>query len=108
MLSEYTEVLTRSKFNFDYWLVNDFLEFIKNNGEYIVAESQNIKFIDEEDKIFYDVFKTSKAEYIITGNIKHYPQEKNIILPKDFNKINLFPKESRFPKPGTMRRKFSF
>jgi putative PIN family toxin of toxin-antitoxin system len=87
ILSEYTDVLTRSRFNFNVELVNDFLEFIKNNGEYIVAESQKIKFTDEDDKIFYDVYKSSEAKYIITGNAKHYPQEKNIITPKEFIKI---------------------
>ncbi|GHT70510.1 hypothetical protein FACS1894110_22180 [Spirochaetia bacterium] len=61
ILSEYTDVLTRSKFNFNKELVNDFLEFIKIYGEYIVAESQDIQFIDEDDKIFYDVFRSSDA-----------------------------------------------
>jgi predicted nucleic acid-binding protein len=31
IFSEYTDVLTRSKFNFDNDLVNNFLEFIRNN-----------------------------------------------------------------------------
>ena len=86
IFSEYTEVLTRSKFDFDLELVNDFLEFVKNTGEYIVAESQKIKFTDEDDKIFYDVYKSSEAEYLLTGNAKHYPQEKNIITPNEFKK----------------------
>ena len=84
ILSEYTEVLTRAKFGFNAELVHDFLEFIKNNGEYIVAEVQKIQFNDEDDKKFYDVYKSSEAEYIVTGNIKHYPQEKNILTPKEF------------------------
>ena len=87
ILSEYTEVLTRSKFNFNIELVNDFLEFIKNNGEYIVSESQKILFTDEDDKIFYDVYKSSDSEYIVTGNVRHYPQERNIITPREFIEI---------------------
>ncbi|GHV76840.1 PIN domain-containing protein [Spirochaetia bacterium] len=87
ILSEYTDVLTRSKFNFNRELVNDFLEFIKTYGEYIVAESQDIQFIDEDDKIFYDVFRSSDTNYIITGNKKHYPKEKNILLPREFKEI---------------------
>ncbi|GHU21713.1 PIN domain-containing protein [Spirochaetia bacterium] len=87
ILSEYTDVLTRSKFNFNKELVNDFLEFIKIYGEYIVAEYQDIQFIDEDDKIFYDVFRNSDANYIITGNKKHYPKEKNILLPREFKEI---------------------
>ncbi|GHV33583.1 PIN domain-containing protein [Spirochaetia bacterium] len=92
ILSEYTDVLTRSKFNFNKELVNDFLEFVKIYGEYIVAESQDIQFFDEsdrrsDDKIFYDVFRSSAANYIITGNKKHYPKEKNILLPREFKEI---------------------
>jgi putative PIN family toxin of toxin-antitoxin system len=79
IFSEYTDILTGSKFNFDNDLVNNFLEFVRNNGEYIVAESQDIQFDDKDDKIFYDVFKSGDAEYLITGNKKHYPQEENII-----------------------------
>ncbi|GHU71655.1 PIN domain-containing protein [Spirochaetia bacterium] len=92
ILSEYTDVLTRSKFNFNRELVNDFLEFVKIYGEYIVAEPQDIQFIDEsdrrsDDKIFYDVFRGSDTNYIITGNKKHYPKEENILLPREFKEI---------------------
>ncbi|GHT56966.1 PIN domain-containing protein [Spirochaetia bacterium] len=88
IISEYTDVLTRSKFNFNKELVNDFLEFVKIYGEYIVAESQDIQFIDADDKIFYDVFRSSDANYIITGNKKHYPKGKNILLPREFKEIS--------------------
>jgi putative PIN family toxin of toxin-antitoxin system len=87
ILSEYREVLTGSKFNFNKELVNDFLEFVKTYGEYIVAEPQEILFVDEDDKIFYDVLKSSDANYIITGNKKHYPKEKNIVSPREFKEI---------------------
>ncbi|GHV69170.1 PIN domain-containing protein [Spirochaetia bacterium] len=89
ILSEYTEVLTRSKFDFDIESVNRFLEFVKSNGEYIVAETQKTKFIDDDDKKFYDVFKSSEAEFIITGNMKHYPNKKNIITPREFKELNI-------------------
>jgi putative PIN family toxin of toxin-antitoxin system len=84
IFSEYTDVLMRSKFNFDNDFVNNFLEFVRNNGEYIVAETQDIQFDDVVDNILYDVFKSSNAEYIITGNKKHYPQEENIISPREY------------------------
>jgi putative PIN family toxin of toxin-antitoxin system len=57
IFSEYTDVLTRSKFDFDNELVNAFLDFIKTNGEYIIAESQNIPFDDEDDKMFMTYLK---------------------------------------------------
>jgi predicted nucleic acid-binding protein len=43
-----------------------------------------MKFTDETDKKFYEVYKSGRAQYLITGNIKHFPKEDNIIIPKDF------------------------
>jgi putative PIN family toxin of toxin-antitoxin system len=88
ILSEYMEILKKSKFNFDTILADDFLDFIKENGEYILAEPQRIKFSDEDDKMFYDVYKSSDASYIVTGNKKHFPKEKNIITPREFIEIS--------------------
>jgi putative PIN family toxin of toxin-antitoxin system len=87
ILAEYTEVLIRSKFDFEKELVNDFLKFIKAHGEYVLAEPQKIIFTDEDDKKFYDVLKSSDASYIITGNKKHYPKEKNILSPREFKEL---------------------
>jgi predicted nucleic acid-binding protein len=52
------------------------------------VEPQKIKFTDEDDKIFYDVYKSSDAEYIITGNKKHFPQKNNIIIPREYIELN--------------------
>jgi putative PIN family toxin of toxin-antitoxin system len=88
MFSEYTEVLKKSKFNFDNILVDAFLDFIKNNGEYIIAEPNGVKFDDEDDKAFYEVYKSSDANYIITGNKKHFPRENDIITPREYIELN--------------------
>jgi putative PIN family toxin of toxin-antitoxin system len=88
IFSEYVEVLKKSKFNFDNILADEFLDFIKYNGEYIIAEPQRVKFDDEDDKAFYDVYKSSDANYIITGNKKHFPKEKNIITPREYIELN--------------------
>jgi putative PIN family toxin of toxin-antitoxin system len=84
IFSEYAEVLKKSKFNFDALLVDEFLDFIRVNGEYILAEPQKTAFDDEDDKVFYDVYKSGNANYIITGNKKHFPKEKNIITPREY------------------------
>jgi putative PIN family toxin of toxin-antitoxin system len=88
IFSEYMEIFKKSKFDFDSILVDEFLDFIKENGEYIIAEPQKIKFTDDDDKKFYDVYKSSDASYIITGNQKHFPKEKNIITPGEYIEIN--------------------
>jgi len=62
------------------------MDFFKNEGEYINAEPVNINFDDEEDKKFYEVFIRGKADYLVTGNIVHFPVEKYIVNPTDFLK----------------------
>jgi putative PIN family toxin of toxin-antitoxin system len=88
IFSEYVEVLKKSKFKFDSILVDEFLNFIRDNGEYIIAEPQRVKFDDEDDKVFYDVYKSCDASYIITGNKKHFPKESNIITPREYIELN--------------------
>jgi predicted nucleic acid-binding protein len=69
-------------------LVDAFLDFIKDNGEYIIAEPKAVKFDDEDDKAFYEVYKSSDANYIVTGNKKHFPGENNIITPREYIELN--------------------
>jgi predicted nucleic acid-binding protein len=43
----------------------------------------NIKFTDEDDRIFYDTAKTVNT-VLITGNKKHFPKDKIVLSPKEF------------------------
>jgi len=83
ILEEYEEVLSRAKFGFDKWEINDFLAQIKNDGMSIVAKDIDISLFDESDKKFYEVAKQCNA-ILITGNIKHFPPENDTMLPADF------------------------
>jgi putative PIN family toxin of toxin-antitoxin system len=88
ILVEYIDVLNRERFKINKDLIKIVLDYITNNGEYIIAEPQNIQFDDEDDKAFYDVYKSSDANYIVTGNKKHFPKEDAIITPREFIEIN--------------------
>jgi predicted nucleic acid-binding protein len=63
------------------------LDFITNDGEYIISMPQTIQFADEDDKVFYELYKNGEVDFLVTGNIKHFPKEKNIITPREFIKI---------------------
>ena len=84
IIFEYKEVLSRKDFGFNAETVNDLIDFFKHEGEFISAEHEKIKFHDAADKKFYEVFKSAKAHYLITGNTKHFPKEKGIVTPRDF------------------------
>ena len=87
IIFEYFDVLSREEFGFNDEIINDIINYFKHDGEFINPEYIKIKFPDETDKKFYEVYKTGKAEYIITGNTKHFPKEDAIIIPKDFMQI---------------------
>jgi len=84
ILSEYINVLGREKFKIDKELLEIVIGFIKEEGEYKIAMPQKIKFKDEDDKIFYELFKSGDVDYLITGNKKHFPNEKGIMNPREY------------------------
>ena len=84
ILVEYIDVLFREKFKINKEHINFVLDFIKKEGEFILADTINFPFTDEADKKFYEVYKFSTAQYLITGNIKHFPKEPGIVTPRKF------------------------
>jgi uncharacterized protein len=84
ILAEYSEVLNREKFMLDKELINLIINFISKEGEYILSELQKIQFTDEDDKVFYDVYKAEGVDFLITGNKKHFPKEKGIVTVREF------------------------
>ncbi len=87
ILSEYIEVLNRKKFNFKQEWIQPLIDFIRNEGEFIIATPISKSFTDDDDKKFYEVAKSSDANYIITGNANHFPKEDLIKTPKEFLNI---------------------
>ena len=93
IIYEYIEVLSRKEFGFPREAVNDMIDAIKRDGEFINAEYLGIKFSDEADKKFYEVYKFGDAQYLITGKIKHFPAEETIIIPEDF--LHVYEKQKK-------------
>jgi putative PIN family toxin of toxin-antitoxin system len=84
IIFEYIDILSRKNFGFSEEIIDDMIDYFRNDGEFINSEYTNIKFTDDTDKKFYEVFKSGEAEYLITGNIKHFPKEDGIIIPREF------------------------
>jgi putative PIN family toxin of toxin-antitoxin system len=87
IIFEYIDVLSRKDFGFDAEIINDIINYIRTEGEFVNSEYMNIEFIDETDKNFYEAHKSGEAQYLITGNIKHFPKEDSIIITKSFLEI---------------------
>ena len=84
ILSEYIDVLGREYLKINRELVNIVLGFIEKDCEYKIAVPQNKPFSDEDDRIFYELFKSGDVDYLITGNKKHFPKEKGIVTAREF------------------------
>ena len=82
-MDEYTEVLARPHFGFSMSDREGLIEGFRQSGLMVNPTESDVPFIDAADRVFYDVAKASEAE-LITGNIKHYPQEPFIISPAAF------------------------
>lgn len=83
IITEYEDVLSRPKFNFDQNLGHIIISTIQDKGVLIDPATSRIAFIDESDRIFYDTAKTCKA-VLITGNIRHFPKKPFIVSPQGF------------------------
>lgn len=87
IFEEYKEVLKRDKFGFNISDINLFLQGIKKLGMNYKTNESKQNFIDVSDKKFYDLYYSHNLEcetYLITGNKKHFPSEKNIVSPREF------------------------
>ena len=91
ILSEYRGVSLRVKFNFNREHINLILNHIEKSGYLVPSYPINIILPDEDDIIFIETAIIGKADYLITGNIKHFPKKecKNIkvVTPAEFLKI---------------------
>jgi len=86
ILIEYHDVLYRDRLGFNSRDVDILLDAISLNGVSIVIDASNISLPDEDDRCFYDTAKNSGA-YLVTGNIKHYPDDSQVITPAEFVKL---------------------
>jgi len=83
ILTEYKRVLSYEKLNIAVDTQESIYNAIEEAGIYIKPVVSTIQILHEDDRIFYDIAKTSGAT-LITGNIKHYPDDPDILTPTQF------------------------
>ncbi|MDP2969005.1 MAG: putative toxin-antitoxin system toxin component, PIN family, partial [Deltaproteobacteria bacterium] len=71
LLSEYRDVLSRSKFNFAKENVETFLNQVEQEGLLASAKPLKIHLPDPDDEPFLEVSLSAGAEAMITGNKRH-------------------------------------
>ncbi len=83
IIEEYEEVLSRSRFNFSETDRAGLLMGIRHFGVLVNPPASKIALPDESDRVFYDTARAVGA-FLVTGNIRHYPDEDFIVTPAAF------------------------
>jgi len=94
IMAEYREVLSRNRFRhyISLELVNRFLEELKTVGA-LVEPQEKIDVIkaDPSDNMFLECAVAASADFLITGNIRHFPSKTfrgtSIVPPEEFLQI---------------------
>ncbi|MBQ9505178.1 MAG: putative toxin-antitoxin system toxin component, PIN family [Lachnospiraceae bacterium] len=86
IVSEYREVLMREKFHLTKEIVDDVIQALEDQGEYIDTDNMDYELLDPKDVVFYAIVMEKRKEedtYLVTGNIKHFPQVSYVVTPKE-------------------------
>jgi len=87
VLSEYQEVLARPKFSRELERIKTVLEGIEEMSEVIVPRQRLTLSSDDEDNRLLECAQAAKADFLVTGNRKHFPgrmDEVRILSPREF------------------------
>lgn len=89
ILTEYEEVLHRSKFHFKDETIQLVINAVKQYGVEVFPQPTGEVLVDMDDLIFYEVAmeKQDNDAYLVTGNQKHYPSRHFIVTPAEMIEI---------------------
>mgnify|MGYP004598457329 FL=1 len=87
IIKEYDEVLHRAKFKLSEEQISTIIEQVKENG----IDSSRFPYAgempDEDDRVFYEVCLSKEDSFLVTGNLKHFPKEPQVITAAEMMKI---------------------
>jgi uncharacterized protein len=71
--AEYEEVISRPRFRRSPEIIAGTLRTIRETGVWVRPTEPVKACADPDDDIFLECAQAAKAEYLVTGNIKHFP-----------------------------------
>jgi len=89
---EYQEVLSRPKFHLPGYLIEGIMSTFHKRAIYVDAEHLDVELPDPKDLVFYEVVMEERKEedaYLVTGNIRHFPNKPFIVTPREMLDIIL-------------------
>ena len=83
ILSEYDVVLHRIKFNLLDRDVAAMIGTIIKLGICVDRTDSGQPFADLSDAVFYEVALSKEGSFLVTGNLKHFPQNPIVVTPSE-------------------------
>ncbi|HLW54020.1 MAG TPA: putative toxin-antitoxin system toxin component, PIN family [Candidatus Angelobacter sp.] len=74
VLEEYKEVLSRKELGIRKGLRQQFLQLIRNRAHMVTPKKRINSAHDPEDDKFLECADAARADYLITGNERHFPK----------------------------------
>jgi len=87
ILDEYAEVLGRRGLGIRPGARNQLLQLIRDRSRLIVTGRRIHAALDPDDNIFLECADAARADYLITGNLRHFPpywKQTKIIPAREF------------------------
>ena len=87
IIKEYDEVLHRAKFKLSEEQISTIIEHVKENGIDSSRFLNDGEMPDEDDRVFYEVCLSREDSFLVTGNLKHFPKEPQVITAAEMMEI---------------------
>ena len=87
ILEEYSAVLARPELRIRKGLRLQLLQLIKNHSHTVLPTRQLEATTDPDDNIFLECADAARADYLVTGNPKHFPRfwkKTKVVTPREF------------------------
>lgn len=90
IFDEYTDVLSRKKFGFETDTVILLMNELKKQAIYVDKKPIDEYLPDPDDAVFYEIVMEARKDvdaYLVTGNLKHFPEKAFVVTPKEMMDI---------------------
>ena len=87
IIEEYEDVLHRHKFNILPDVTESLISLIVEKGIEIHRTAFSDSMLDEDDRAFYEITLSVDDSFLVTGNLKHFPDSPKVVTPSEFIEI---------------------
>jgi uncharacterized protein len=87
ILTEYSAVLARKRLRIDPRRLAEFFGDLRQTALMVVPTKKLRQCTDTSDDRFLECALSARADYVVTGNVRHFPQrfqDIRVILPRQF------------------------